>query len=436
MKKKFLIYFIGNFGSKFLNLIMIPIFTIYVNSKEFGEYDYWMTISNLVIIFLGVNIQDAAYMNIIKYRNDNKLELDSIVNKLLKTVIYQSFMIVIIYLLLVFLYGYDIFILLLFILVLLNNLHSFFSQGLARGFEENKIMAVSSIVLSSVTVLFTLISIWINESLDHNFNYASLLIISQIIGYLSSVIFLMFYMNKRIFLSNIMKEYLSFLEVLTWIKFSFPLVINSLGWWVIYLSGRIIVVKFLGESENGIFSIANRFPSIIFMLNTIFTLVWQDFAISIRKNNDNSNIYNINLRKFSHVQFISLILFTIIFYYVSPFLLRNEYISGNVYVPLLMYATAFSGFASFYSAFYFSTGKSNGAIPSSIISAIVFICITLSLITTLGLYAVAIATIVSYFIMLYLRTIEFKRKLNINFPWGLITIYSLLFSIIYFVLYF
>lgn len=427
MKKKFFIYFIGNFGSKFLNLLMIPLFTMYINASEFGEFDYWMTISNLLIIFLGLNLQDAAYMNVLKDKNETSI----IINKLVKTVVIQSVVIVITYLIIFTIMGFNLFIMLLFILIVFNNLHSFFSQGIARGLEKNNYMAMSSIILSLIIALSTVLFVVLIENNIIEMNYAYLLIIAQILGYIFSVLYLLFALRKNLNLNKIIEENLNVQEVITWIKFSFPLVINSLAWWIIYLSGRIITVKYLGNEENGVFSIANRFPSLMFMLNTIFTLVWQDYAILVRNNKDNNLQYSMYLKRFTHIQFICLIIFTIVFYYASPFILKNEYLEGRIYVPLLMYATIFSGFASFYSAFYFSTGKSNGAILSSVVSSIIFVSISLIFIDSLKLYALAIAMIASYMTMLILRSFEFRNKLKILFPWKMVGVYTLIFLLIY-----
>src|SRR5690606_32563819 len=59
------------------------------------------------------------------------------------------------------------------------------------------------------------------------------------------------------------------------IKYSLPLVPNTISWWLINSANKYLILMFLGIQENGIFAMSNRFPVILVMINQVFTLAWQ-----------------------------------------------------------------------------------------------------------------------------------------------------------------
>lgn len=434
MRKKFLIYFLGNFGSKFLNLIMIPIFTIFINPKEFGSFDYWLTLSNLLVVILGLNFHVATYLDLIKHKN--KLTISEKISSMSKFVIWQTVAIIIIFILYSLLFSYSIYLLLVCLIVLNSNIYEFLNQGILRGLEKNKNMAISSFIFAFFTSLITLFFIILHEYMNLNIKYSYLLLIAQIIGTLFSNIYIILIFMKMNINLNIKQSILSLKDIKGWMMFSVPMIINALSWWIIYLSGRIFVVNYLGAEENGIYSIASRFPSILYMLNIIFSMVWQDKAIDLNDKINKSQLYTKQLKNYIHIQFLSLILLTIIFKFLLPFILKNEYSSGIPYIPLLTFATVLAGIGSFYAAFYYSTSKSFGAIFSSILGILIFLITIRFYIESLELYAVSLAMVLGYFGISIYRIFEFKKKLNIQFPFFTTIIYTIIFVCAYVTLYY
>ena len=54
-----LIYAIGNFGTKVLSLIIVPLYTYVISTSDFGIYDYYETIISLLVPFVSINVNDA-----------------------------------------------------------------------------------------------------------------------------------------------------------------------------------------------------------------------------------------------------------------------------------------------------------------------------------------------------------------------------------------
>lgn len=46
--KKTGVYFVGNFSSKVISAIIVPIYAVYVSSADLGEYDYLLTLTQII----------------------------------------------------------------------------------------------------------------------------------------------------------------------------------------------------------------------------------------------------------------------------------------------------------------------------------------------------------------------------------------------------
>lgn len=70
------------------------------------------------------------------------------------------------------------------------------------------------------------------------------------------------------------------------LKYSIPLVPNSLMWWIMAAGDKYIINYFLGDSANGIYSLALKIPQIINMVYSLFVQAWQMSAIEVESSED------------------------------------------------------------------------------------------------------------------------------------------------------
>ena len=69
--KKSIIYFIGNFSSKIMSVLLIPIYASFVSTEDLGNYDYIIALMNIIIPIVFFNMWDS----ILKFGiNRNKKE--------------------------------------------------------------------------------------------------------------------------------------------------------------------------------------------------------------------------------------------------------------------------------------------------------------------------------------------------------------------------
>jgi len=65
---KAVFYFIGNFGSKFLSSLLVPIYAIYLTSQDLGEYDFQLSIAQ----FLAPILLCAIWESVLKFSLSGK----------------------------------------------------------------------------------------------------------------------------------------------------------------------------------------------------------------------------------------------------------------------------------------------------------------------------------------------------------------------------
>ena len=78
------IYAVGNIGSKLITFLMIPMYTFFVETSEFGYYDLCLTAVMLLTSFASLQLRDGAFRFLIDSKTDEeKTEVVSATMRLL-----------------------------------------------------------------------------------------------------------------------------------------------------------------------------------------------------------------------------------------------------------------------------------------------------------------------------------------------------------------
>jgi len=202
------------------------------------------------------------------------------------------------------------------------------------------------------------------------------------------------------------------------VKYSAPLIPNSISWWVTNGSDRFIINLFLGAAANGIYAMAYKMPSICTTLFSVFHLSWQENA-SLTVQDDNfaeyfNGIYNKLIKR--AVSICAIVLSTN--YIIFNFIIDARYYEAYYHVPILVLSVFFSFMAQFIGGIFiaFKNTKVNAA--TAVLAACVNIVVHLALIRFVQLYAAAISTLVSYAVLLMVRLIISNKKVKLRVEWN------------------
>lgn len=398
--KKTGIYFIGNFSSKILMAIIIPIYAFYVTSEDLGNFDYAQTLMSIFVPIAFLSVWDA----VLKYSIDKKYKEKEIINNVLvltgiATIIVWGISFVLckvgtlehfVAILLMFLcYGY-------------GQIWQYFARGLGR----TKLYVISGI--TSTVVNFTLISIcviWLKMGLSG-------LYIAYIASQLSIVLVIegKLRLLRQCNLKDCKKKI-----IIEMICFSAPLTLNTISSWLFNGFSRFIITNRLGAFENGLYAFSNKFAIVIIMFGSVITMAVIEEAI-ISKNNKVDGMKESKSAEELYIAILSLAIVAMpviaLFY---EFISSSEYYSSIVYVPLLLLYAVFSTLASNIGAQFQALEKTQYQFVTTIIGSGACAVVSICLIDRYGIYCVVISQVVGALLMVISRYTLVNKYMKYKF---------------------
>ena len=196
--------------------------------------------------------------------------------------------------------------------------------------------------------------------------------------------------------------------------YSIPLVPAQLSWWVVGVSDRTIISFFIGVAANGVYSVANKFSTLIATFYNIFNMTWSE-SVSLHFNDEDRDEFLSETFDLVLTLFISVCLCLIAFMpIVFPIMVGNQYGAGYYQIPILVIAVLFQVVTGLYSVIYLAIKKTKENAKTALLAAIINIGINLIFINYIGLYAASISTLISYLAMAVYRYADVKKYVNIT----------------------
>ena len=187
------------------------------------------------------------------------------------------------------------------------------------------------------------------------------------------------------------------------LAYSWPLIFSNIAWWVIHSSDKLMIKGMINESQLGIYTTAAKIPSLINIIVSVFSQAWGLSSIrEVEGDNDNSYFSSV-LRYYSLIIFSAAIFFIII---IKPFMktyVGPDFRSAWRYTPLLISAAAFNAIATYYASIYSAIKKTKNAMWSTVLCAVVNIAINYFGIKAIGAFGAVLGTVVSYIFLTLVR---------------------------------
>ncbi len=400
--KNTMVYAAGNLGSRVLSFLLVPLFSFYLSKEDLGAYDLITTSIILLVPFVSIQVSDAVYRWLLDATGDSG-RTTAISNGL--TVLFVMFIPFSLLFLLanvLFTIPYAYYSL---ALLLLSAL-SVMCQQILRGLGKNKLYSLSGILYTFLLVLLNVVFLWYTHLMVKGLLIAS--IIANIIMILT--ILLLGKFHRHLHPSAVSRE-----AIKSMIAYSGPLIPNTISWWLINEVNRFIILYALGLEFNGVFAMANRFPSLILMVNSIFMLAWQDHALGTtatdKGKQDATRIFN----TFMVLELSLAIVLISVTRFMIQFLVDEKFYSSWQYIPLLYLAVVFSSFASFLGVGYLNAKKTKGIFYTTIIGSVVNIIVTVGSIRYIGLYAPTLGMTAGFLAMWLVRIRQTRAFYRIDF---------------------
>ena len=105
--------------------------------------------------------------------------------------------------------------------------------------------------------------------------------------------------------------------------------------------------------------------------------------------------------------------------FLFPLFINAKFQEAYQYIPFLVLGTVFNVAICLYSQVYLAKKLSKQVASTAILGAIINIVINVLFIKKIGLYAAALSTAISYFVMMIYRHIDLKKYIHITLEKGL-----------------
>lgn len=400
LAKNTILLAIGNILTKGLLFVMIPFFSRWLSTEDYGTFDLFCTYVSLLIPLITLSTGEAMFRFSIQGDSTNEKIKTYISNCFYLIIINCSFLVLFL-ILIRFIFDWKLAIP--FLLLFLGELFNSFLQSFLRSIKKLNIYSFCnafSVVLISILVTFFVK--YMNLGLSG-------IIYGYAFGYLLGDIFIALFTKLYNYIDF---KKLSTNQIKELIKYSYPLIPNSISWWIVNVSDRFIIKVVMGVAYNGIYAIANKIPAICTAVFSVFNISWQQDASEYLEKKDFENakkyfnhIYNSMIKILISICIIILSTNFILFKYIFD----AKYYSAYLYSPILITSIIFMLLSQFYGGIQISlkNPKANGI--TTVIGAFCNIMINVLTIKWFGLYAAAISTLLSYLIVDALRKYKLKE---------------------------
>lgn len=397
-----IILLIGKFSTQFVSLLLIPLYTNFLNTEDYGIIDLLQTYITLFVPILTLKLDSAVFRFLIDARKDEESKrkiITNVITFLSISLLLCSMVCLWVNNIIVIRYKT---IVLLNILVLMTS--NVFLQIL-RGLGENKSYTISSIITSIINLIINFILI-----LGFKYNASSILIASTIANF--GTILYVFYKVKlfkllkiRLISKKVLKELL---------KYSIPMIPNQLSWWIVNVSDRTLITYFAGSALNAIYAISCKFSNIINTVFSIFNISWQETA-SLHTNDEDRNEFLSNMINklfilFSTISILLIALLPIVFSVV----VGESYKDAYNYIPILILSNIFYILISLIGGIYVALKKVKQIANTTILSAIINIIINILFMKKFLLYAASMSTLVAYITLFLYRYYDVNKYVKIK----------------------
>lgn len=413
--KSSMLYFLGSVLSKLVGFLLLPIFTNYLHPEQLGYYDVANTYLNLITTFLFLDI----YVGIMRfvYESDSPdKRLKPIFNGILIFLIsFIAYTVIAIIIYLVCDISYFIYIYIYGACVVFNNLFCY----IARAFKRNLLFAFTGVVATLLTAAINFIGLVFFEA-DLNILY-----ISSIFGLTVQVLLIEYNLSifKRI--SKALFDKKLFVQLF---KYSYPLSINSLAFWLLTGYGNIVISKYLGLGQNGVYLVAIKFALVINLASMCFNLAWQE--VVFEKSNETRNYLDCMYTKSTNmlINFLSLIVLCLIHFsfIIFPYMVGDNYVAAFELIPLSILSASLSVLSGFLGQIYAALKKTSIIMYSTLAAALINVVCLPFFIHMFEMKGVFFSLIISYLVNISMRFFLIRNIVSIQLNYKFILLFFVL----------
>ena len=198
------------------------------------------------------------------------------------------------------------------------------------------------------------------------------------------------------------------------LRFSEPLMLNNISWWVNGVSNRYVITWLCGVAANGIYAVSYKIPSILVMLQGIFSQAWTLSAVKDFDKDDKNGFFSKMYSSYNVSMVLACSILIIASRIMAKFLYQGEFFEAWKYVPFLLISAIFGALSGYVGGIFAAVKDTKIFGQTSILGAVVNLALTIVLVWKIGVIGAAISALVSNAVIWAIRIRVVKRYINMK----------------------
>lgn len=407
--KNIFLFFVANFLPKAITFFMVPLYTYCLTTNEYGTIDLIITTIQLLLPFLTLGIQDAM----LRFAMDNTNEKADVLTIGVRITVLGSIILFVGSIIgkHIGIVTIDTNYLILFEILYFVEAVRIVVSYFCRGINKIKILTISNVSLTVVTVVFNLIFL-----LFYKWKIGGYLL-AMCIG--NGVAITIMFFGARLY------NYLKFTVTdkglsKNIICFSIPLIFSAVAWWINSSLDKYILGSFHGASAVGIMAVAYKIPSI---LSLIGTTIANAYAISAIKELDLDDPDGFLGKSYALINACFVVISSFLMItniYISKILFSKDFFVAWNYVPPLLISALTSQLSLTCQQYYIAIKKTSIISITAVLGAVINVVANVLLIPQYGAYGAAVATALSFFIVWIIRYVILTKHIKLKLKHNLV----------------
>lgn len=383
---------------KIKGVIYIPLLVNFISKEDLGELSYVKAIVGLLTGIMLLNIPDSSNRIILK--EGDKLKQNKIINSLTNFSFLSGLIFLLLFVLITSIFSLiDLRLILIITAMLFSALIDKLSKYIFQIFQNTKLLSLVIIITEYVSlgiVCLVLYNSWYDDILTILYIYTFCLLVSSV--YLFNKLFKPFPFKLNVDLVTVKK-------VLKISLFLFP---ASYSLMIIQSSDYLIIEKFIGLEDLGIYSFSYSLAGVVSGLSMAITFFWYSSAVYANKK-QLEKLINLILR-LSLIALILLIFGYYIFIDLVIELINPEYKSANDIIMILIVGFFIGVINQIYQGIMYADGNEKAILIDTSLIALINLVLNLVFIPTYGIKFAAFSTSLSFLLLFILRTIYLYKN--------------------------
>lgn len=404
--KNLILFTISSLGTKFITFFLVPLYTNFLSSTEYGIIDLISTIISISCPILTFSLESV----ILRYCLDEDYQVSEVTTTGLAIWIRALFLNILVCIPLYFIIdqAYRIFFIISYYLIFLFKSIFEVLDNIYKGTDKAQVSVVISFIHVLSIGIFNILFLTYFKMGIIGYVAATILssLICIIVGCIKSR--LPNYVSKSHYNKTLSKEMQ---------KYGGALAFNQIGWWLNNSLDKYVVIFFLGMSENGIYSISYKIPTILSVLGNVFSNAWGISAVKEFKSKEASEFSSKMYKIYNSFLILICGSLLILNIPIAKILFANEFFSAWRFTGILLISSVFNSLSGFVGAFFSAAKDAKSYALSTIIGGTANFLISIFLVNIIGTQGVAVGTLISSVLIWIVRVIRSRKYIiiDINF---------------------